>query len=130
MIRLRIDETGSGNWQSLTLQSGDFPFLPSDVTLKSAKVSDGEIRFEAPNGEEISRLVDINGTLSADSMSGPYKFIGSTILSDTKHDIRFSTATPDADATVRFRSSIRSTASGISHLLDGTIHETNGRDTH
>ena len=58
-IRLRFDQKGGGNWQTLDIREQEFAFVPSDIALQSALIRDGRIDLETPTGSTITQIAGI-----------------------------------------------------------------------
>ncbi len=127
VLRLRIQEDGTGNWQSLRIRESNLAFLPSDVALNSMVIDDGTVVFEHHTGEEITQISNLTGELSGAALRGPYKFIGTASAGDATQEIRFSTAPLEADGNIRFRGTVRDEKAGLSHTIDAALNEPLGR---
>ena len=127
VLRLRIAEDGTGNWQSLRIRDTGLAFLPRDVALNSVVIDDGTVVFEHHTGTEITRLSKLSGELSAAALRGPYKFVGSASAGAAVQEVRFSTAPLEPDGNIRFRSTVRQTDAGLNHTIDGSINQPLGR---
>jgi uncharacterized protein involved in outer membrane biogenesis len=127
VLRLRMQQDGTGNWQSLRIRESNLAFLPTDVALNSMVIDDGTVVFEHHTGEEITQISNLTGELSGVALRGPYKFIGTASAGDAPQEIRFSTAPLEADGNIRFRGTVRDEKSGLSHTFDGALNEPLGR---
>ena len=54
VLRLALDEEGTGNWSRLTVTRGALPFVPAGVTLQSVRILDGTLAVHASNGASSS----------------------------------------------------------------------------
>jgi uncharacterized protein involved in outer membrane biogenesis len=121
-VRLRFDENGGGNWQQITLQSLQLPFVPQQIALQSVNIHDGRVRIENAAGRNVVTLEKINGELSATEMAGPYKFIGTIAKAGgAPMEFRVSTAHAEADGSFRITATMRAPDSPARVSLDGTI---------
>jgi uncharacterized protein involved in outer membrane biogenesis len=127
VLRVRMLEDGTGNWQSLQIKESNLAFLPNDVALNSVIIDDGTVVFERHTGEEITRITKLSGELSGAALRGPYKFVGTAKADEATQEIRVSTAPLEADGNIRFRGAVRDEKAGLSHTIDGTLIEPLGR---
>jgi AsmA family len=121
VLRLARDDRGSWNWQSFGQVFANAAYLPANIALTSLKITDGVLAVHGPGGAERLRLEDINGELSAPAVDGPYRFRGSFGKGGEEREIRVATAKPDAEAGVRFRTSVRLLETGASYLIDARL---------
>lgn len=127
VLKLAVNADGSGNWSKFKLTPGTLPFVPADVLLNSVKLSNGEIGLVGPKGNEVVKLEAINGELTADGLSGPFRFRGQLTSSGEARDVRFASAPPDADGTIRFKTSVTGTGTLSSYILDGAMSDVGGK---
>lgn len=121
VLSLALDGQGGGNWNSIALQPGTLPFVPRDVTLHSVKLIDGAVVLHNADASLITRFDTINGELSADALSGPFRFKGTAAWAGEVRDIRFGTEARDKDGSFKVKASAQSVKSGNSVVLDGRI---------
>jgi hypothetical protein len=119
VLRLALDDKGTGNWSRLTVTRGALPFVPAGVTLQSVRILDGTLAVHAPNGRQLLRLDELGGELAADSLDGPYKFKGSARWRGSEREIRLATSEPQPDGAVRFKASVRAPQTDNTYTLDG-----------
>ena len=125
-IRLRFDEKGGGNWQTLDVREQEFAFVPSDIALQSALIRDGQIVLETPTGSTITRIAGIEGELTAGALRGPYKFTGSAQLAGTEYQLRFATGTADPDGSVQIQAAATAEKSRTKHTVQGRLSNLDG----
>lgn len=119
---------GGGNWQSFEIRPGALPFVPGNVSLGELDIVDGEIIYRNEAGQELTRIEDINGEMSAQAISGPYKFNGGFRWQGGTQTLRFSTAQRSSrGGPVRFKAAIRSEQSASTYLIDGAVDMADGR---
>lgn len=123
VVRLRFDENGGGNWQTLEVRQKELAFVPSDIALQSARIRDGRLLFENHTGQSVASLDGITGELAAGTLQGPYKFIGAATWAGARHELRVSTAAADSDGGVRLKLTAESTASRARHTIDGRLSD-------
>lgn len=121
VLTLALDGQGGGNWNSIALQPGTLPFVPRDVTLHSVKLIDGAVALHNADASLITRFQSINGELSADALSGPFRFKGTAAWAGEVRDIRFGTEALDKDGSFKVKASAQSVKSGNSVVLDGRV---------
>lgn len=127
IVKLAVNEAGEGNWSKLKLTPGSLPFVPADVALNSVKISNGEVGFIGPKGNEIAKIEAVNGELIADALTGPFRFRGRLDWAGETRDVRFASAPPDPNGEIRFKASIAGTGSHSSYILDGHATDLSSR---
>lgn len=127
VVRLVTDANGRGNWQSIGINSSALKFVPKGVALQSVTLIDGTISYGNAEDGEIARLDGIAGEVAADTLSGPFRFAGTANWQGTARAVRVSTATPDADGRVRFKTSISVPHSDNSYVLAGHLSSYDGK---
>lgn len=127
VVRLRTEADGTGNWRKLRISDRNLAYIPREVALNSVRITDGTLLFESHRGHEIAKLNKISGELVAGSLTGPYKFIGTTPFSsnpqEPAHEVRVSTAQMDQNGEVRFSGSVRSADNASVNTLNGTLFD-------
>ncbi|MEQ1717998.1 MAG: hypothetical protein ABL907_18825, partial [Hyphomicrobium sp.] len=109
------------------LKPAELPFVPRNVALHSVRLIDGTLAVHALAGGSISRVEAIGGELSAESLTGPFKFKGSATFSGVAKDIKFSTAAPDAGGSVHFKANLHGGEGSNSYLFDGQLSDFAGK---
>ena len=66
VVHFVVDNQGGGNWTSLTLKPGALPFVPSNVTLQSVRITNGTIEAYRKDGSALGELTAIDGELEAE----------------------------------------------------------------
>jgi uncharacterized protein involved in outer membrane biogenesis len=125
VIRLKIDEFGEGTWQSIGPHGFDIPLPVREVILNSVEINDGTV--ELRNGRETAarRVHRVSGTFSAESLTGPFRFVGSATTGGEEREIKLS-AGQIRGSTLRLKASLRS-ADGVSlYQLDGDVKGLDG----
>lgn len=126
LLRLAVDADGRANWRSLTLQAGSLPFVPADVALQSVGIEDGKLVLAGSGTRDITEIDGIAGELSADGFEGPYRFKGSARWGGAAREIKASTARPEADGSIRVRTSVRAPATDTTTTFDGRLFDLKG----
>ena len=129
VIELVSNDQGGGNWQSLRLSKGSMSYLPGGFALEALDVIDGQVVLRNSAGAELTRFEDINGTLSALAIEGPYKFNGNFKWQDEVRNLRFATARPNPAGDVRLKTSISAPDNSRSVVLDGVMSTAGGATT-
>lgn len=127
VLRLATDAKGTWNWQSFAKTLGAGGYLPANVTLTSLKIADGMIALHGTDGTERAKIEGLNGELSAPALEGPYRFRGTFVSAGAEREVRFATATPEADGEVRVRASLRQMDTGATYLLDALAADLMGK---
>ncbi|ODA68993.1 putative assembly protein [Methyloligella halotolerans] len=120
VIRLSVNEDGSGAWTDIGLRESTLPFAPKQVAFDSVTVSGGRIEVYK-QGEDIASIEDIDGEATAASLSGPYKVSATYRYDGEPQEIHFSTGAADSEGESRLKARITETNSGTTLLLDGQI---------
>jgi uncharacterized protein involved in outer membrane biogenesis len=123
VLTLAIDKSGGGNWSNIRLRSADLPFAPRNVTLRSVKLIDGAVSVYNAASERVVQMQDVSGELSADSLTGPFRFKGSVSWSGVAHDLAFATEAPSSDGSFGLKISARSDGSPNVYLVDGRVSD-------
>lgn len=121
VVNLAINGEGSGNWRSLAISPGSFPFAPKDVALQSVAIHDGAVIVNSPSRGELARFDAINGELNAEALEGPYKFKGQVSWDGAPRHLRLATAKRDANGDLRFKAAVDVIGSANSYVLDGKL---------
>ncbi len=121
VVQLVASPEGGGNWQSLTINSGQMPLIPKGVSLQSVTITDGALVVGTTARPEMKRLLSINGELMAEALNGPFKFSGSLIADGNLRDVRLATSAAEPDQDVRFKVTVRTLDSGNNYTLSGRV---------
>ena len=126
-IRLRFDEKGGGNWQTLDVREQELAFVPSDIALQSALIRDGQIVLETPTGSTITRIAGIAGELTAGALRGPLQVLG---LSETCRNgisnFVSQPAPPTPTAACNFKPTATAEKSKTKHAVTGRLSNLDG----
>ena len=123
VLSLVLDGQGSGNWSDLKIKPGSLPFVPKDVALRSVKLQDGAIALYDAQSQALGRIEAINGELSADGLSGPYRYKGLAKWGGEEREIKFATSPPEASGAFNFKAIIRATKSISNYAIDGRLDD-------
>ena len=129
VLTLSVDDNGVGNWTRLELKPGDLPFVPRDVALRSVQITDGAVSIYNAESKRVATVDGIDGELSADGLTGPFRFKGSASWSGAEHDVKFATDIPSADGAFALKLSARADRSPSVFMLDGRIYNLNDKTT-
>lgn len=114
VLTLVADKSGGGNWSNITLRSADLPFVPRELALKSVRLSEGTVSLYNATAERVAHVENINGELSAEGLTGPFRFKGNASWLGAGHGVAFATEAPARDGTIGLKISARSTGSPTS----------------
>jgi uncharacterized protein involved in outer membrane biogenesis len=120
-VRLVLNATGGGNWQTFTGGQSTLPFTPKDVLLQSVRITDGTLSVREASGAERVGMASINGELSTAAIEGPYRFRGAYGEGSSRSELRLGTQTPDPDGAIRFKASHKTLSNNVSIGFDGRI---------
>ena len=90
VLTLAVDDTGGGNWTNIELKSGDMPFVPRDVALRSVRLTEGAFHLQRGRGTRRPPRGH-RWRASADGLKGPFRFKGSASWAGSAHDVKFAT---------------------------------------
>lgn len=126
VLHLAINSTGSGNWRTLAVTPGAFPFAPKDVALQSVAIDDGAIIVSSPARGELARFDAIRGELTAEALEGPFKFRGDVNWGGAPRHVRLGTAKLDPNGDLRFKAAVDVVGSANAYVLDGRLSDLKG----
>ena len=127
VLKLRTNPDGTGNWQGLALGQGSLPYMPSDVSLQSIRVSNGALVLSEGAGREVVRFEAITGEASASALEGPYKFRADLSWNGEQREIKGATSKPETDGAVRVKLAVRVPRTGSTYALDGRLSGPTGK---
>ncbi len=117
VIRFAVDELGEGNWQSVRPHRFDLPVR--QLILRDADIRDGLVEFRRGKTRPPSRIENISGTLSAESLSGPFRFTGQAAIGGDRREMKLSGALDGVG--LRVKGFIRSGSGASIYQVDGEI---------
>lgn len=123
VLTLVADKAGGGNWSNITLRSADLPFVPRELALRSVRLSDGTISLYNATTDRVAHVDNINGELSAEGLTGPFRFKGNASWLGAAHGLAFATEAPARDGSFGLKISARSTGSPDVYLLNGHVSD-------
>ena len=123
VLSLVFDGAGSGNWSTLALKPAELPFVPQNVALHSVRLIDGAVAVHRADGQLINTIGAVNGELSAESLTGPFKFKGSARIGSAEREVRFSTGRADADGAVDVKAVMHGDGASNSYMFDGELRD-------
>lgn len=121
VLTLVADKAGGGNWSNLTLRSADLPFVPRELALRSVKLSEGTISIYNATADRVAHVENIDGELSAEGLTGPFRFKGNASWLGAAHGLAIATEAPGRDGSFGLKISARSTGSSDVYLLNGHV---------
>lgn len=121
VLNLAINAEGNGNWRSLAITPGAFPFAPTEVALQSVAIHDGAVIVSSAARGELARFDDINGELNAEALEGPYKFRGNVSWDGSPRHVRIATAKLDVNNDLRFKAAVDVIGGANSYVLDAKL---------
>lgn len=96
---IRVAESGALDWAVRP----NTPFQPGDVTIEKLTVTEGAVTIEHAASGRTHRLTEINTTVSANTLAGPWRVIGSMRLDGALTDFDASTGRVDEKGAMRVR---------------------------
>lgn len=121
VVNLATNAEGSGNWRTLAITPGAFPFAPKAVALQSVAIHDGAIVVSGPSRSELARFDAINGELNAEALDGPYKFKGEVNWNGAPRRVKVATTKIDGNGDLRFKAAVDVSGSANSYVLDARL---------
>jgi uncharacterized protein involved in outer membrane biogenesis len=106
-LRLGLDADGQVDWPRIGDAAAGLPFLPADVALKSVRLNDAALEVARPGEAVRWRVSGITGTLSAESLNGPFKFTGRAAVGDEARDMQLSVGRMSADGLMPVKAASR-----------------------
>lgn len=120
VLALASDAQGYGNWRTL-LEAKSLPFVPTGVKLDSVLIEDGAISYSVEGGGELTRVEQISGELTAQSLDGPYSFKGTAAVAGKVSDVRLLTTESGSDGSFRINATVSGGQRASDHKFDGTV---------
>ncbi|WP_133123877.1 AsmA-like C-terminal region-containing protein [Phyllobacterium zundukense] len=107
-----IDKDGVVDW-AIRPQS---PFRATQVKLENVRITDGSVVIRDASTATTRTITDLDATLSAADLSGPWKFDGTLLFNGEKTGVSASTGEVKPDGTLKLRTRI--TPDGIPAALE------------
>ncbi|NJO22757.1 MAG: AsmA family protein [Sphingomonadales bacterium] len=123
VLTLAPDSKGGGNWTGFGENRPGLVLSPGSIALNTVHITGGAVVVQGANGKK-SIFEAPTAELSASTLDGSYRLLAT--LSGAR-EFRLSTARPEADGTVRFKTVLRALQSGESYSLDGQLIEPTGK---
>jgi uncharacterized protein involved in outer membrane biogenesis len=120
VLRLAINDDGTGNWGGVGRPGAAMPFAPKTVLLDSVHVIGGTVEI-IKDGVPKFVFANIDGEASAPSLSGPYKVSADYDFEDRRQTLRLSTGQMDAAGKFRLKASVGDPLRNASYQLDGGV---------
>ena len=122
VLRLVLDQSGGGNWQSLGVSGSGLNYLPSNISLSSILITNGRVQVIAAD-EQRERMTfnAINGELAAQALNGPFRFKGSVDAGGRAHEVRGQISEADSQATRRVSLSSKAVVGSLATRIEGRL---------
>ena len=118
VIRFQLDAAGRGNWTTLAGAGGGMP--ARDIVLHGVVIKDGAVEYRGAPGTTATRIDQISGSFSADSLYGPFRFTGVGAIGRDKRELKFSSGRVQ-NASMRLKASMSSASGASLYQLDGDL---------
>lgn len=125
VVRLKIDDFGEGTWLSLGPHGMTIPVPVRQVVLNRVDIRNGAIELRRATSST-ARFDRITGHLSADSLSGPFRFDGVGAIGGGDKEIKLAAVRSKTDPHLRLKGSLRSLDGVSLYQLDGQIKGLHG----
>ncbi len=130
VVNLVVDGQGRGNWEEFNQKDKtDSSVKMKDIALQEATIENGRIIFHSlvNKGNEIFKTPLLSGTLSAHSLSGPYKFKGNLEnKAGAQTVMNFSTGRSDDPAGMPLTAFLQNKVQNYSYQLTSRIKAVSG----
>lgn len=126
IVRLKIDEFGEGTWLSIGPYGLNIPVPVREVVLNKVDITDGAIELRKAHQSPAARFDRISGTFSADSLTGPFRFVGVGAIGGGDKEIQLSAAKSREGPSLRVKGALRSLDGVSLYQLDGEIKGLDG----
>jgi uncharacterized protein involved in outer membrane biogenesis len=118
VIRFQLDAARRGNWTTLAGAGGGMP--ARDVVLHDVIIKEGAVEYRGAPGAAATRIDQISGSFSADSLYGPFRFTGVGAIGPDKRELKLSTGRVQNDS-MRLKASMSSASGASLYQLDGDL---------
>lgn len=120
-IRLSVDEEGKANWQGLAAGEAGLPFMPTEVSLSSVKITNGRLSIARAGAAPLIAVEGVEGELAATALMGPYRFKGNLSHGGVQREVRVSTAAITPEHSLKIKAVVRATEGADAVTFDGDI---------
>jgi uncharacterized protein involved in outer membrane biogenesis len=121
LIRFQLDGNGEGNWAAPGGGASS-----RDVVLQNVTIKDGIVEYRNAPDATATRIDQISGSFSADSLSGPFRFNGVGAIGRDKRELKFSASRAQRDNSMRLKASLGAASGGSLYQLDGELKNFGG----
>lgn len=118
VLNVRIAEDGTFEWIPAEPRTA---IDPGRVRLSQVDIIDGSLHVSDARHREPIVVDDINLTLDARSLVGPYKADGSVSVGGTRYDVKMATGSNDGSGRFPLKASLTTPAHPVALVLDGLL---------
>lgn len=121
-LSVSVDSSGILDW-AIRPQA---PTAVNDITLEQVRIVDGELLIRHAASGVDQTITDIDASVSADSLAGPWRMSGSAAARGHSVEFAFSTGSVGEDGRIRLRSRIEPDDMDVTFEADGNVVLENG----
>ncbi|MFC5387474.1 AsmA-like C-terminal region-containing protein [Aquamicrobium segne] len=118
-----LDEDGKVDWAP----HSSSPFDAAQIAIESLTITDGEVKLRHGSSQRTHVLSNINASVSARSLLGPWRLDGFLLFDGEYSDISATTGRVDEEGRMRLRLQLRPDAYAVAIESDGNLSLEEGR---
>ncbi|PVB61647.1 AsmA family protein [Labrenzia sp. 011] len=129
-LSLSLDEGGRLDWLTAMTSDGALAKLPpDDVAFENVSIRNGALSIVDARSGEIHRIDNGNLSVSARSLSGPFKAVGSLAVEGTPYNVSLATGRAQDDTGLRIKGEVTPTAMPVNFAFDGNLTQSDAAPT-
>lgn len=94
---------------------------PADVAFEEIEIIDGSVQLSDARSAQVHRLTDVDLSIAARALIGPFKADGSLLAGGSQHKIKIATGKLRGDGGIRVKLQVTPAAHPAELLLDGIV---------
>ncbi|MDN3720059.1 AsmA family protein [Roseibium salinum] len=123
-LSLSLDEQGRLDWLTAVTSDGVLAKLPpDDVAFENVTIRDGALSIVDARSGETHRLDNGNLSVSARSLAGPFKAVGSLTLNEAPYNISLATGRAQEERGLRIKGELTPTTMPVNFAFDGMLNQ-------
>ncbi|POF28696.1 AsmA family protein [Roseibium marinum] len=129
-LSLSLDEDGRLDWLTAMTSDGALAKLPpDDVAFEKVSIRNGALSIVDARSGEIHRVDNGNLSVSARSLSGPFKAAGSLSIEGSPYNISLATGRAQDDTGLRIKGEVTPTDMPVNFAFDGSLNQSDAAPT-